>query len=350
MISVALGLSGGVDSAVAAALLREAGYAPVGVFLRMHRIGKEEDAARKAAEELGIPFYMKDMTALFEEKVIRPFAAYYKRGETPNPCILCNPAVKFRALLEAADALGCEKIATGHYASVEQKGSLHLIRRIPGQAKDQSYMLYGLDEACRSRLLLPLGMETGKEAIRALAAQKGLSAAAKKDSLDICFLEEDGSHGTFIEEYTGSPASPGTIIDRTGKVLGQHGGIYRYTVGQRRGLGVSADQRLYVTALDPEKNTVTLGPKEDAEQTTVYLRDIILHCPLPSSGLTVKVRSRDKDAPATLTLSGDRRGFLTFEQPKMAPAPGQSAVFYCEDFVLGGGVIEAPEKNFKNSF
>ncbi len=348
MIQVALGLSGGVDSAVAAALLREAGYAPVGVFLRMHRIGQEEDAARKAAEELGIPFYLKDMTALFEEKVMRPFAAYYKRGETPNPCILCNPAVKFRALLEAADALGCPLIATGHYASVERQGALHLIKRIPGQAKDQSYMLYGLDESCRSRLLLPLGTDQGKDAIRRIAAEKGLSAAVKKDSLDICFLEEDRSHGDFIEEYTGSPAAPGDIIDEAGKILGRHEGIYHYTVGQRRGLGVSSEQRLYVTALDPACNTVTLGPKEAAEKTTVYLRDLILHCPLPQEGLTVKVRSRDKDAPARLELQENRRGILTFETPKMAPAPGQSAVFYCKDFVIGGGIIETSIKKVEN--
>ncbi|MBQ7935583.1 MAG: tRNA 2-thiouridine(34) synthase MnmA [Clostridia bacterium] len=340
MIKVALGLSGGVDSAVAAALLREEGYAPIGVFLRMHRVGNEEAAARKAAEELGIPFYLKDMTALFEEQVMRPVAMLYQRGETPNPCILCNPAVKFRGLLEAADALGCAKIATGHYAAVEKWGDLHLIKRIPGQLKDQSYMLYGLPEECRSRLLLPLGVEKGKEAIRAMAAEKGLSAANKKDSLDICFLEEGSSHGAFIEKYTGSPPAPGKILSADGALLGTHEGICHYTVGQRRGLGVSADQRLYVTALDPVQNVVTLGPKEQAEHTCVYLRNVVLHCPLPEEGLTVKVRSRDRDTSACLELLEDHRGILHFDQPKMAPAPGQSAVFYCRNFVIGGGIID----------
>ncbi len=339
MIKVALGLSGGVDSAVAAALLREEGYQPIGVFLRMHRVGQEEDAARKAAEELGIPFYLKDMTALFEEHVMRPFAAYYKRGETPNPCILCNPNVKFRGLLEAADALGCEKIATGHYAAVEQVGDFHLIKRIPGQEKDQSYMLFGLSEECRSRLLLPLGNERGKEAVRALAVERGLSAAAKKDSLDICFLEEGSSHDAFIEAYTGSLPAPGEILGVDGRVLGTHQGICRYTVGQRRGLGVSADQRLYVAALDPEKNTVILGPKEYAEQQVVHLRDLVLHCPLPQEGLTVKVRARDRDTPARFSPTEDG-GILTFDQPKMAPAPGQNAVFYWKNYVLGGGTIK----------
>ncbi len=343
MTKVALGLSGGVDSAVAAALLQEEGYQPIGVFLRMHGVGKEEDAARKAAEELGIPFYLKDMTARFEEQVMRPFAAYYKRGETPNPCLLCNPAVKFRGLLEAADALGCEKIATGHYAAVEPFGNLHLIKRIPGQAKDQSYMLYGLDEACRARLLLPLGSERGKEAVRAKAAELGLSSAAKKDSLDICFLEEGCSHADFIEQYTGSPPKAGEIYRTDGVLLGAHKGICNYTVGQRRGLGVSAEQRLYVTALDPATDRVYLGTKEETEQTVVYLRDIVLHTPLPQEGLTAKVRARDRDTSARLTLTQEG-GFLTFLQPKNAAAPGQSAVFYWEDTVIGGGVIVSNNK------
>ncbi len=338
MIKVALGISGGVDSAVAAVLLREQGYQPVGVFLKMHRVGNEEDAARRAAEELGIPFYLKDMTARFEERVMRPFAAAYKAGQTPNPCLLCNPAVKFYGLLQAADALGCEKIATGHYATVQKLGDRHLVRRIPGQPKDQSYMLYGLGEEVLSRLLLPLGTAQQKEQIRARAAGAGLSAANKKDSLDICFLEEGCSHAAFIEQYTGSPPKGGQIIDGDGRVLGTHRGICHYTVGQRRGLGVSADQRLYVSALDPADNTVTLGPEESVKKTTVYLNNVLLHAPLPPEGMTVKVRSRDRDTAARLELVKGG-GVLTFEQPKMAPAPGQSAVFYWNDLVLGGGTI-----------
>ena len=287
---------------------------------------------------------LKDMTARFEEQVMRPFAAYYKRGETPNPCILCNPAVKFRGLLDAANALGCDFIATGHYASVQKRGGRYLVRRIPGQEKDQSYMLYGLGQEVLSRLLLPLGNEQGKEQVRQRAATAGLSAAGKKDSLDICFLEEGCSHAAFIEKYTGSLPQEGAIVGVDGTLLGRHQGICHYTVGQRRGLGVSAEQRLYVTKLDPEANTVTLGPKEYAQKTTVYLRDVVLHCPLPATGLTVKVRSRDRDSAATLELT-PTGGMLTFEQPKMAPAPGQSAVFYCDDFVLGGGIFAEIDKN-----
>lgn len=342
MIKVAVGLSGGVDSAVCTLLLRKAGYQPIGVFLRMHHVGKEEDAARKAAQELGIPFYVKDLTKLFEEHVVRPFAAMYKKGQTPNPCILCNPAVKFKGLLEAADALDCPKIATGHYATIDQNDARFLIRRIPGQEKDQSYMLYGLDRNCRSRLLLPLGQMNDKAAVRAEAAQRGLSAAAKKDSLDICFLEPGCSHGQFIEEYTGSPPAPGQIVDPAGKVLGNHNGICHYTVGQRRGLGVAATERLYVSALDPKTNTVVLGPKETVESCDVYLRDVVLHCPLPQKGLTAKVRYRDRDAAVQVELLEHNRAVLHFEVPKSAPAPGQSAVIYSNNCVVGGGIIESP--------
>lgn len=339
---IAVGLSGGVDSAVCTLLLREAGYQPIGVFLRMHRVGSEEQAARRAAAELNIPFYIKDMTALFEEKVMRPFAALYKRGETPNPCILCNPAVKLRGLLEAADALDCEKIATGHYASIDPQSGL--ICRIPGQEKDQSYMLYGLDAACRARLLLPLGQMADKAAVRAAAAGRGLSAASKKDSLDICFLEPGCSHGAFIEEFTGSPPSPGDIVDLGGKVLGRHAGICHYTVGQRRGLGVAGEGRLYVSRLDPQTNTVVLGPKSSVETKEVYLRELVLHHPLPAEGLTAKVRYRDQDSPVRVELLEGAQAALHFDTPKSAPAPGQSAVIYWKNRVIGGGIIQNPIK------
>lgn len=353
MTRVALGLSGGVDSAVAAVLLKEQGYEPVGVFLKMHRAGCEENAARRAAEELGIPFVIKDLTALFEERVIRPFAAFYQRGETPNPCILCNPAVKFRGLSAAADALGCAKIATGHYASVAVWGGRHLVRRVCGQEKDQSYMLYGLGEEILSRLLLPLGSFTQKSAVRGRAGAAGLSAAAKKDSLDICFLAPGQSLPAFIAQFSGVRPQPGGILGEDGTLLGTHQGICGYTVGQRRGLGVAAEQRLYVTRLDSEENTVTLGPRESCLATEVFLRGAVWHLPLPEEGLSAKVRYRDRDTPVRVELLADQRAVLHFETPKMAPAPGQSAVIYWENFVLGGGIIEKTEKNpskkYKNS-
>ena len=344
MIHVAVGLSGGVDSAVSVLLLQQAGYSPVGVFLRMHGVGNELEAARKAAQELEIPFHSVDLTALFEEKVLRPFAALYKRGETPNPCLLCNPAVKFRGLLEAADALGCEKIATGHYAKVEKVGDRYLARRLPDSAKDQSYMLYGLGQEVLSRLILPLGDWGDKAEVRRKATEKGLSAAQKKDSLDICFLQPGDSHAAFIEEYTGSPPMPGKILRVDGQVLGEHSGICRYTVGQRRGLGVAAEQRLYVTDLDPESNTVTLGPREDVQTDRVYIHDLILHAPLPQEGLTAKVRYRDRDSAVKVVLCGEREAVLHFDTPKLAAAPGQSAVIYWQDYVLGGGIIGKTEK------
>lgn len=339
MTKVAVGLSGGVDSAVSVLLLQQAGYEPIGVFLQMHRVGNELEAARKAASELGIPFHSVDLTDRFEQCVLRPFAAMYKRGQTPNPCLLCNPAVKFLGLMEAADALGCQKIATGHYAAVEKVGERYMIRRLVGSDKDQSYMLYSLGQEVLSRLILPLGEWGDKSAVRALAEQKGLSAAGKKDSLDLCFLNPGDSHSAFIEKYTGSAPQPGKILREDGVVLGTHNGICRYTVGQRRGLGVAAEQRLYVTALDPERNTVTLGPRESVCTQTVYLENVVLHAPLPQEGLTAKVRYRDRDAAVQVELLDGEGAILHFDTPKTAAAPGQSAVLYWQDYVLGGGVI-----------
>jgi tRNA-specific 2-thiouridylase len=340
MIKVAVGLSGGVDSAVSVLLLKQACYDPVGVFLKMHSVGEEASAAEKAALELGIPFYSYDLTERFERYVLRPFAALYKRGETPNPCLLCNPAVKFKGLLDAADSLGCEKIATGHYAAVEKVGERYLIRRLPDSAKDQSYMLYGLGQEVLSRLILPLGVQGDKSAVRQMAQERGLSAAQKKDSLDLCFLQPGDSHTAFIEKYTGSAPEAGKVLRVDGAELGTHSGICRYTVGQRRGLGIAAEQRLYVTDLDPETNTVTLGPKEFVMTDTVALKELILHAPLPQEGLTAKVRYRDRDAAVAVELTGEDRAILHFDQPKSAAAPGQSAVIYWGDYVLGGGVIE----------
>ena len=339
-MKVAVGLSGGVDSAVCTLLLRRAGYEPIGVFLKMHDVGEEQEAARRAAEELGIPICVKDLRPLFRQKVMQPFAELYKRGETPNPCLLCNPAVKFRGLLEMADELGCEKIATGHYASVEQESGRYLICRIPGQSKDQSYMLYGLSLECRRRLLLPLGEVSDKDEVRRQAQEMGLSAAGKKDSLDICFLEPGTSHGKFIEDYTGSPPAPGKILDFQGRKLGDHDGICHYTVGQRRGLGVAASERLYVCDLNPETNTVVLGPKESVETDRVVLKDLILHRPLPEEGVTAKIRYRDRDTAVRVELMGEGEAVLQFDAPKSAPAPGQSAVIYHENAVIGGGVIK----------
>ena len=339
MTKVAVGLSGGVDSAVSVLLLQQAGFEPIGVYLRMHQAEEEVKAARKAAEELGIAFYERDMRAQFEQYVLRPFAALYKRGETPNPCLLCNPSVKFRGLLAAADELGCEKIATGHYAAVGELEGKHLIRRLPDSAKDQSYMLYGLGEEILSRLILPLGAWGDKAQIRAIAEEKGLSNAQKKDSLDLCFLRPEDSHAAFIEAYTGSAPQAGKIIDLDGKVLGKHAGICNYTVGQRRGLGVASDQRLYVCDLDPLKNTVTLGPKSSVETQEVAIKDLILHLPL-RQGTTAKIRYRDKDTAASVELLEKERAILHFESPKSAAAPGQSAVIYWQDWVLGGGIIE----------
>lgn len=339
MIRVAVGISGGVDSTAAVAFLKDQGYEPVGVFLKMHAQSGEE-AARRAAAELGIPFHMVDLTAAFEERVLHPFAKMYKLGQTPNPCVLCNPAVKFSGLLQAAEKLGCERIATGHYAAVEEYEGCHLIRRIPGQKKDQSYMLYGLSEEILSRLILPMGAFDQKDQVRSFAGERGLSAANAKDSMDLCFLTPEQSHGDFIKAYTGSAPNEGEIRTKEGKVLGRHKGICHYTVGQRRGLGVAADQRLYVTRLVPEEDAVILGKREEILKSRVLLRDTVWHLPLPDEGLSAKIRYRDQDAPVKVEILAGDRAILQFESPKSAPAPGQSAVVYWRNFLLGGGIIE----------
>ena len=339
MIRVAVGISGGVDSTAAVAFLKEKGYEPIGVFLKMHDQSGEE-AARQAAQELKIPFHMVDLTARFEEKVLRPFAKMYKMGQTPNPCVLCNPAVKFAGLMEAAKELGCARIATGHYAAIEERCGRHFVRRISGQKKDQSYMLYGLSEEILSRLILPMGAFDQKDRVRDFAEERGLSAAKAKDSMDLCFLPAEQSHGEFIKAYTGSAPNEGEIRTKEGEILGRHKGICNYTVGQRRGLGVAADQRLYVTALLPDEDAVILGPKEEIMKTTVYLRDAVWHCALPQEGLTAKIRYRDQDAPVKVEILPENRAVLHFESPKSAPAPGQSAVVYWQDLLLGGGIID----------
>ncbi len=340
MKRVAVGLSGGVDSAVAVLLLQRQGLQPVGVYLRMFPQEAEEAAARNVAEQLRIPFVVKDLTARFEREVMHPFAESYRQGETPSPCVFCNPAVKFQGLLDAADGLGCEQIATGHYAGVEAWRYHFLIRRREGQQKDQSYMLYRLGQEVLSRLLLPLWAVESKEQVRALAAEAKLTVAEKKDSLDLCFLDPDQLPGDLVMQLDGKKPAPGPILDMSGRVLGTHKGLCYYTVGQRRGLGIAAEDRLFVIRLDRAQNAVILGPREALETREVSLSRMVLHVPLPEGDLTAKVRYQDRDTPVRVTLFNREEAVLQFAEPKLAAAPGQSAVIYWNNFVVGGGIIK----------
>jgi tRNA-specific 2-thiouridylase len=333
---VALGLSGGVDSAAAALLLRSAGYEVHGFWLDLG-VGSPEKA-RQAAAQLGIPFRVLDVKDRHEKLVRAPFAAEYASGRTPNPCVICNPNVKLPALLEAAAEIGAARIATGHYARIEEKNGRPCLRRAAND-KDQSYMLARVGPEILGKLLLPLADKTKPE-IRALASSVGLSAAEEPDSQDICFIP-DGDYGAWLEaRRMGLPE--GDFVDVSGKVLGRHRGLHRYTVGQRRGLGIPADRRLYVSALDKARNAVVLGPAEGLLTDIIYIKDICwgaMESAVAPFPCEIKPRSRPATYPAEVSPREDGLS-IRFASPLRRPAPGQLAVGYDEEgFALFAGTI-----------
>ena len=353
-----IAMSGGVDSSVSALLMQEAGYDCSGVYLHLcgaHLLpdsaSENQQAPLDAAavcEKLEMPFHTFDLTKEFENKVIDYFVSSYEAGETPNPCITCNRHLKFGALLEIAKNLGNDVLVTGHYARVEQdkNSGRWLLKTGLDESKDQSYMLYSLSQKQLAHIRLPLGDKT-KEECRLLAEKAGLVNAAKKDSQDICFIP-DGDYASFIERSTGNTFPEGNFIDRTGKVLGRHRGIIHYTIGQRRGLGVSANARLYVSDIDPVQNTVTLAEEKDFQIDTVYADHVSMVSGLPLPGkekVLVKLRYRQQERPATAWQDGERL-ISRLDAPQRAPAPGQAAVLYDTDgeTVLGGGTITGSER------
>ncbi len=322
-----LGLSGGVDSAVAALLLRDAGYELLGVYLDNGLPGAE--AAREAAEALSVPLTVVDIRKELEEQVCAPFAAAYLRGETPNPCVLCNPLVKFPSLLREADRAGAAYIATGHYARTV--GGALCKGRAPN---DQSYMLCRLRREQVERLLLPLG-EYNKEQVRALARERGLAVADKAASMEICFIP-DKNYARYIEQRGITPP-PGEFVYH-GSGVGQHGGIHHYTLGQRRHLGIALGQRVYVSGIDSEKNTVTLSDDDEVWTDEIRLRDVsmLAEAAFPLR-CTARIRHSRSDSPAA-TVYADGR--VVFDSPVRAPTPGQACALYDGERVLGGGWIE----------
>lgn len=336
VMKVALGLSGGVDSAAAALLLKEAGWEVHGFWLDLG-FGSPEKAAR-AAQQLGIPFGVLDIKDKHEALVRAPFAEEYRAGRTPNPCVVCNPSVKLPALWEAAEGIGAEKIATGHYAAIEMRGGRACLRKAGGE-KDQSYMLARVGPEMLGRLLLPLAGRTKAET-RALAADLGLAAAEEPDSQDICFIP-DGDYGAWLEAR-GLSLPAGDFVDADGRVLGRHRGLHRYTVGQRRGLGVSAESRLYVAELRRETNEILLASREDLDTREVLVRDLNWVSvperrePFPAE---VKLRSGPRKTAALAEPRGDGSLLLRFDAPVRRPAPGQLAAGYEGDLLLFGGTI-----------
>ena len=342
--TTAAAMSGGVDSSAAALLLQREGHDVVGVTLQLasHTADDLEDA-RSAAQRLHIPHHVFDMTGQFQECVIDPFVRSYEAGQTPNPCVECNRRLKFGALLRKADELGWDKIATGHYARLDyDAGSGRwLLKKAAHLDKDQSYVLAVLNQEQLSRSLFPLG-GLSKAEVRDIAQEAGLLNARKGDSQDICFVP-DGDYGGFIRRYTGKNYLTGPYLDESGAVLGQHTGIIDYTVGQRRGLGVSSNAgRLYVKEVRPGDNVVVLSGNEALFARTLTANRLNLIPCARLDGpvrLAAKIRYRMAEQPCTVEQTGEDAIRLTFDQPQRAITPGQTVVFYDGDVVVGSATI-----------
>ena len=340
-MKILVGMSGGVDSSYVAMKLIEAGHEVVGAHLIMHEYA-DIDAAESAAKMLGISLVTIDCRERFDRIVRENFISEYKMGRTPNPCVICNPTVKFFALAEYAREHGFDKIATGHYARVElvEKSDTphHMIAVARDISKDQSYMLYRLPEDILSILMLPLGEEL-KSDIRERVQESEFSSLDRRDSQEICFLP-DGGYAEYIESCTGE-CPRGSFIDAEGRALGEHKGIIRYTVGQRKGLGISLGERVFVTEIDPIANTVRLesAPRLARE---VNIEDVVISLPDSHDAwegrFDVKIRYAARPAPATVSFDGKRASIL-FDEPQRSVTPGQSAVIYKEGRVIGGGII-----------
>ena len=347
MAKCMIGMSGGVDSSVAALRLQEQGYDCIGVTMRLYDGAVEgtccslqdvEDA-KSVCRRLGIPHYTFNFTREFDREVMAYFAEEYEAGRTPNPCIACNMHLKFRTMWRRAEELGCEYIATGHYARITHTPDGLRLRKAADAAKDQTYVLYFLTEEQLEHTLFPLGDLT-KPQVRGIAEAHGFVNAKKHDSQDICFIP-DGDYGAFLEQYTGKRYEPGNFIDRTGNVLGQHRGAVRYTLGQRKGLGIPAETRLYVTSKDMEKNTVTLGGNDELFTTSLTADGLSLRGQIPPEGLmlTAKVRYSQTEQPCRVFREEEDVLRVEFEAPQRAVTPGQALVLYQGDTVFGGGTI-----------
>ena len=357
-----------MDSSAAAAILKEQGHELVGFTMQLwdqrRGINVDENGdplpsrccslddvydARRVAEELGFPFYVLNLERDFERDVVQPFVSSYLNGETPIPCVTCNSRLKFASLDRLALSLGCEKVATGHYARVEYDASTNRYRLLRGrnEQKDQSYFLWELTQPQLSRAIFPLG-EMSKPEAREAARQHGLNTVAeKKESQEICFVP-DGNYAGFIDRYlqaenqTERLPGSGEIVDTTGKVVGQHEGIHRYTIGQRRGIGISDQRPLYVVSIDAERNKVTVGSADDLltnEFTAGGVNWIAFADPAHPVRAEVRVRYRHNAAPATITQLPNNRARIVFDEPQRAITPGQATVFYRNDEVVGGGWI-----------
>jgi tRNA-specific 2-thiouridylase len=353
---VLLGMSGGVDSSVAASLLKEQGYEVIGLTMKLFEYSEPGittpqggccgidliDDARLVCAKLNISHYVIDFSESFRKNVINNFADEYNRGRTPNPCIACNTCIKWGEMLRYSEKLECDYIATGHYARIAGDSGEYRLFRAAYNEKDQSYALWGIPKTALSRTILPLG-DFSKEDVRKIAAENQFRNADRPDSQEICFVPDNDYAGA-LKKWLGneSPAfEPGPVYDTAGNKLGEHKGFANYTIGQRRGLGISSEAPLYVVRINKNDKSVVLGSGDDlrASQFTVNSVNLLVDRKEIPGELTVKIRYRHQDSPAIIDFYDDGMT-VTFNEPQRAVTPGQSAVFYSGDMVIGGGIID----------
>ena len=341
---VLLGMSGGVDSSVCALLLKDNGYDVVGVTMELFGDSKENiNDAKSMCDNIGIEYHSIDCRDLFKDKVINNFINEYSKQRTPNPCIECNKYMKFGKMLEVSKELECDYIATGHYARVEYSSEYkkYVLKKSSNVLKDQSYVLYGLPKELLKKVLFPLGDFLSKDDVRNFAKERELTVASKPDSEDICFVPE-GNYKKFLEENSHIKPCVGNIVNKDGKILGKHNGLYNYTIGQRRGLGVSYNSPLFVIGFDSSKNEVVVGAKDEMFKDKMYVNNInlLLFDNLDREyRVGVKTRYSSKEEMAIIKMIDEDLIEVIFDNPAKMITPGQSAVFYVDDIVLGGGKI-----------